>query len=180
MGRPHDGHRWVRRMMRMRAASRRSTIPPNVRRHALPSPQAATERQSTRLPDPAGHNRARMASARDAASPLHRSCGAHARSDRGARALARSARPVASDLEHVQLFQRRLVAELDAPSPHLGSYLPCTTPRRHANPQKITRPPAGTPLALLGVMDLVHLALRARPLLQPRGPIVVICLVGGR
>jgi hypothetical protein len=46
MGRPQDGHSWIRRMIRMRAASRRSTILRSVRRRALPSPQAAVERHS--------------------------------------------------------------------------------------------------------------------------------------
>jgi hypothetical protein len=48
MGRPQDGHSWIRRMIRMRAASRRSTILRSVRRRALPSPQAAVERHSIR------------------------------------------------------------------------------------------------------------------------------------
>jgi hypothetical protein len=61
MGCPHDGHSWVRRTIRMRAASLPSKVLRSVRkntrssprRRALPSPQAAVEWHSIRLPHPA-------------------------------------------------------------------------------------------------------------------------------
>lgn len=48
MRRPQAGHGRVRQTSRMRAARLRSTIPPLFRRRALPSPQAAVDRESTR------------------------------------------------------------------------------------------------------------------------------------